>query len=163
MARISSYLPDASHVIHALCARHSRSPHVTLCHNISQTLFHHFPPLLLFILLHLLLLSFYSMLGFGRIIRLDPAVLFRTVVGVGRGWGGGERGFLGGRCLNGFFEDSREAESRQGFFEGIFFFENFQEDSSGILGWMSRMVQDGSGLFRIIGIVRGSSKDFWVD
>ena len=111
MARISSYLPDASHVIHALCARHSRSPHVTLCHNISQTLFHHFPPLLLFILLHLLLLSFYSMLGFGRIIRLDPAVLFRTVVGGGRG--GEERGFLGGRCLNGFFEDSREAESRQ--------------------------------------------------
>ena len=97
MARISSYLPDASHVIHALCARHSRSPHVTLCHNISQTLFHHFPPLLLFILLHLLLLSFYSMLGFGRIIRLDPAVLFRTVVGGGRGGGG--KGILGREML----------------------------------------------------------------
>ena len=31
-----------------------------------------------------------------------------------------------------------------------FFFENFQEDSSGILGWMSRMVQDHRDCSRIL-------------
>ena len=155
MARISSYLPDASHVIHALCARHSRSPHVTLCHNISQTLFHHFPPLLLFILLHLLLLSFYSMLGFGRIIRLDPAVLFRTVVGGGRGGGG--KGILGREMLEWILRGfSGSGIPSKDSLKGFFFWKIFKRILRGFLGGCQ-------GWFRIIGIVRGSSKDFWVD